>query len=179
MTPSLPLHDQLCGADGNAEVTGQVSVRDAHGEVLAHLAHQLLCELRLGMPKTRSFPGLPAAMATLRMHVGHVVALRAEKQVARVAARWVVAAVQHLRLRWNAAVGDRPSESMGNPALAKRRPFPAVSPIPVPIGSTDPRPARVITRTRNLGPKSLDVLFVHNSELTHFSRVRKADRTCP
>lgn len=71
--------------------------------------------------------------------VGHVVLMRAKKQMSRIATRRVVAAVQHVQAIWNRAVHGFPRGAMGSNVSAARIREASVSMF---VSASWPRPAR-------------------------------------
>jgi hypothetical protein len=103
-----------------------------------------------------ALPSLPprwlvgaAAVTALRHHVGRVVARRAEKKMARIAAPRVIASVEDVQALGHGAFLQFPSEAVAMPYLASVVEL-AVS---LAVGRALPSPALILSGLRDAGPK--------------------------
>ncbi len=103
--PKPALADELDGHLGHAELGGQVSSALTGGGSLSDSTDLLFRELAGGRVFT-----VARRASLFTSHVSHVGSMRPKAQVGRIAARWVVAGVQHVKAFWNRSVGVRVGE---------------------------------------------------------------------
>ena len=160
MCPTLSFSDQFRSADGNLKGLRKRSKRSAGLSLASQLDHICIRELRQRfLPPSRS-PGVsPSALCA---HVTHVL-LRPNKQVARVAARRVVARVQYVGAIGDWAVGHHPRKPTRDPSPKPALLGRAVLAVSVSVAATGPRPALAGSPPSNARPKPLHVFAVHGT----------------
>lgn len=149
MTPPLPLNDEEDGALAYAEEFCQHvqrnNTRAIHGANLDNLNLGQFC--RSGARTTLG------VKPTLYRAINHIVRVRSNKKMSRIAARAVVAFVAHLKSFWNWSVCKHPRNTMGDVsakcAIAVSEPAVSV------VGFTSkPWPTIIRATFLNLSPES-------------------------
>ena len=118
VAPRHAAHDGVDGVVANSEllrqrvqVSATVSSATATDSASANITHGGICQFRCAAIFARTRLQF-IAPATLRIAIRAVLSGRADEQVPRVYARWIVATMKHVQAVWDRAIHQFPDKAM-------------------------------------------------------------------